>query len=114
VVKKGVKGYIKLTKRKVRYIMTTPKDRHNKRMTLDVWLVFMAYLIKTKNIRGFQIILYHGDDVFIAWYPFSKWTFEKEVYIYLDDGMVQTVWYIFNLQIGVWHTEKSEEVHYSE
>ena len=57
-----------------------------------------------------QIVLVHTEDVFIALYPFGKWSLSKEVSVFMNDGLVQVEWYIGQLQIGVWHSVKNKEV----
>lgn len=58
-----------------------------------------------------QIVLVHTTDVFIAVYPFGKWHLSKETTIHQADRMVQTIWRIANIQIGVWHSANEVAVY---
>lgn len=57
-----------------------------------------------------QITLIHTTDVFIAIYPFSKWVFSKKVNVFCQDNLAQTVWYIANIQIGIWYSLKEVSI----
>jgi hypothetical protein len=58
-----------------------------------------------------QIVFVHTANVFVAVYPFGKWQLSKEVNVFQADKLVQTVWYIANVQIGVWHSTNEVSVY---
>jgi len=58
-----------------------------------------------------QIVLIHTTDIFVAVYPFDNWKLSKEVNVFQADNLAQTVWYIANIQIGVWHSTKEVSVY---